>query len=180
MPHGWLPNPETFTSSPSCTSWSSIPHFTHSPSVLQTLCYEHTKPHVLTHTKKVGYTKPRAHFFAQGALNAPNQVSTFNQLPVTLLHKGYPDTLYGTSTPPFKFGPLTILFPFATVPAALHYFNIHTDYFLHNMVCDLFCCILLIPSHTSPSPLSTLLSPLPAIHPASLPCTFYQQQDTIL
>ena len=105
MPHGWLPNPETsFTSSPSCTSWSSIPHSTHSPSVLQTLCYEHTK--------KVGYTKPCAHFFAQGALNAPNQVSTFNQLPVTLLHKGHPDTIYGTSTPPFKYWTSHNIVPF--------------------------------------------------------------------
>ena len=48
----------------------------------------HTKPRVLAHTKKMVYTKPRARFFAQGALNALNHVSTFNQSPVTLLHKG--------------------------------------------------------------------------------------------
>ena len=37
--------------------------------------------------QKFGYTKPLAHFFAQGTLNAPNHVPTFYQSPVTLLHK---------------------------------------------------------------------------------------------
>ena len=66
---------------------------------------------------------------------------------------------------------LTIFFPFATIPAALHYFSIHFDYFLHNMVCYLFHffhCTLLTPSHVAPSPLTTLLSPLLAIHPRKL------------
>ena len=48
------------------------------------------------HTQKKGCTKPRAHFFAQEALNAPNHMSTFNQSAVMLLHKRIPPTLYGT------------------------------------------------------------------------------------
>lgn len=67
-------------------------------------------------------------FFTQGALNEPNHVSN-NQL----LHyskKRHPDTLYGASTPPFKYlSPCNIL-PFATTPAALHYFNIHNIHWL--------------------------------------------------
>ena len=67
---------------------------------------------------------------------------------------------------PLNIRALAIFFPFATIPAALHYFNNHTDYFLHNMVCDLSHCILLTPSHTS--------------HPHCLPSLLLFQPFTLL
>ena len=72
---------------------------------------------------------------------------------------------------PLNIKALTIFFPFATIPAALHYFSIHFDYFLHDMICYLFHffhCILLTTCHVAPSPLTTLLSSLLAIHPRRL------------
>ena len=120
----------------------------------------------LFRTSRTECTKPRVHI----------QPITCHATP----QKDIPIPYMAQARHPLNIRALAIFFPFATIPAALHYFNIHTDYFLHNMVCHLSHCILLTPSHASLSSLSTLLSPLPAIHSASLPCTFYQQQNTIL
>ena len=121
---------------------------------------------LLFRTRTTECTKPRVHI----------QPITCHATP----QKDIPIPYKAQTRHPLNIGALAIFFPFATIPATLHHFNIHTDCFLHNMVCDLSHCILLISSHTSPSPLSTLLSPFPPIHPASLACTFYQQQNTIL
>ena len=115
----------------------------------------------LFHTRSTECTKPRVHI----------QPITCHATP----QKDIPIPYMVQAGHPLNIGALAIFFPFATIPAALHYFSIHADYFLHNMVCDLFHCILLTPSHASPSPLTTLLSPVPAIHSSPLPCTFYQQ-----
>ena len=48
--------------------------------------HTHTHTHTHAHTQK-GYTKASPQLFAQGPLNAPSHVSTFNQSAVTLLHK---------------------------------------------------------------------------------------------
>ena len=122
---GGSPNPETsFTLSPSCTSWSSIPHLAHSPSTLQTPSIPN---HVLWHTPKKRYTKPRACFFAQGALDAP--IPHVHIQPITCHatpQKDIPIHYMVQACHLLNIGALAILLSFATIPAALCYFSIHS------------------------------------------------------
>ena len=111
MPHGWLPQPRGLLHVITVMYFMVFNTTSHPLSFCATNT-EHTKPRVLAHTTKMGYTKPHAHFFAQGALNAPNHVSTFNQSPVTLLHKRISRYLIWTSMPPFKYSSSRNILPF--------------------------------------------------------------------
>ena len=84
--------------------------------------------------------------------------------------KGHPDTLYGASTPPFKYHNSHNILPFChyTSSTSLLQYSL----IIFSTICYViffvifFPCILLTPSHVAPSPVTTtLLSPPLAIHP---------------
>ena len=95
--------------------------------------------------------------------HSTNQLSCYST-------KGYPQP-YMAHLPFCNYTGSTTLLQYPQYPLII---------FLHSMVGELFHCILSTPSHTSPSPLTTLLSPFPPIHPTLLPYTFYQQKNAIL
>ena len=82
--------------------------------------------------------------------------------------KGHPDTLYGASTPPFKYHNSHNILPFCHYTSStslLQYSLIIFSTIWYVIFFGFFPCILLTPSHVAPSPMTTtLLSPPLAIH----------------
>ena len=117
---GGSPNLETsFTLSSSCTSRFSIPRPAQSPSTLQT---PRIPNHLFWHTlkttcplfctKSTECTKPRVHI----------QPITCHATP----QKDIPIPYMAQARHPLNIEALAIFFPFTTIPAALHYFSIHS------------------------------------------------------
>ena len=90
--------------------------------------------------------------------------------------KGHPNTLYGASTPPFKYQSSHNILPFChhTSSTSLLQYTLIIFSTIWYVIFSFFPCILLTPSHIAPSPLTTtLLSPPLAIYPLpyTAPCT---------
>ena len=79
----------TYTSLPSCTSWSLTPCPTHSSSVLQ----KSGIPIYVVFATNRGRTKPRVRLLAPRQLYVPNHMATLNQSPAISFHKRTPKYL---------------------------------------------------------------------------------------